>query len=321
MQGAFLFGRGEYMTAAKVNSSPIRTLMTRNNYARTAVKVPRRKPMYPMSAERELARDFLSVANVIKSVSKPYIKRLMAIYEVWANENVRTDARMTSQEAMGILLDEYGGAIDEGLDIEKIRDKVSGTAKYAKGISIRDWKALVNDALGADIDEPFYTEKMEDLVNKWAYESTQKITSYPQEYISKIQEVINWGFSTGQPMVNVYRKLEKITGGTRVQVRALARDQMGTLNYELTRYEHETMGVSQYKWVTKHDSRVRDCHRELDAHIFDWNNPPAQWYVTASRGIVYTGYAHPGQAIGCRCRAAPVFDEKKVESMRGIAFH
>lgn len=310
------------MTAVKVNDSPIRTLMTSRKSTRNTVKIPRRKPVYPISAERELARDFLSVAKLIKTISKPFIQRLMAVYEVWANENVHTDARMTSQEAIGIIIDEYGGAIDEGLDVDYLREKVSSTAKYARGISIRDWQALVNDAMGYDIDEPFYMETMEDLVNKWSYESTQKITSYPKEYLNQVQEVINWGFRTGQPLINVYRRLEKVTGDSRSHVRMIARDQMGTLNYELTRYEHETMGVTQYKWVTKHDSRVRDCHRELDGHIFDWNNPPADWYMTVSRGIVYTGnYYHPGQAIGCRCRAAPVFDEKVAESMRGTAFH
>lgn len=306
---------------SKVNISPIRTLMTvSTRKGNTAVKIPRRKPVYPISAERQLSRDFLAVSTLIKRTSKPYIQRLMAVYEAWANENIRTDARITPWEAENIILEEYGGELDKGIDVQKLRENVSKTAKYAKGISIRDWKDLVDDALGYDIDEPFYMETMDDLVNKWAYESTQKITSYPKEYLSKVQEIIKWGFETKQPMVNIYRRLEKATGDTRAHVKMIARDQMGTLNYELTRHEHETMGVSQYKWVTKHDSRVRDCHRALDGQIFDWNNPPAQWYVTKSRGIVYTGYAHPGEAIGCRCRAAPVFDEKKLEALNGVAF-
>lgn len=306
-------------TIATMKNPPIRTLMavssSRGNSS--TEKIPRRKPVYPISAERELARVFLPVAVMIRKKSKSYIDRLMTVYDVWAQENVRTDARVSMQDAAGMILDEYGAEIQGSLDIGQITKGVQRTAKYARGISIRDWKSLVDDALGFDIDEPFYVEQMEDLLNKWVYESVQHITSYPQEYLGKVQEAIIWGYTTHQPMVNVYRRIEKLTGDTRAHARMIARDQMGTLNCRMTRYEHESMGVSKYKWVTKHDFRVRECHRELDGHIFDWNNPPAQWYMTKSRGIVYTGeYAHPGESYCCRCSAAPVFDEKIVEAAK-----
>lgn len=305
-------------TVTTVKEPPIRTLMAVSSANRIEnEKMPRRKPVYPISAERELARDFLEVSVIIKKTAKPFIKRIIAVYDVWAQENLRIDARISLQDTIGIILDEYGDAINDQIDVEKITDKVNRTARYARGISIRDWKALVKNAVDLDINEPFYMETTEDLLNKWVYESVQNITSYPQEYLGKIQEIIIWGYTTHQPMVNVYRRIEKLTGDTRSHVRAIARDQMGTLNYNMTRYEHESMGVSKYKWVTKHDSRVRECHRELDGHIFDWNNPPAMWYRTISRGVVYTGrYCHPGQDYQCRCVASPVFNDKIVEAAK-----
>ena len=305
-------------TVTTVKEPPIRTLMAVSSANRTEnEKMPRRKPVYPISAERELARDFLEVSVIIKKTSKPFIKRIIAVYDAWAQENLRIDARISLQDTIGIILDEYGDAISDQIDVEKITDKVNRTARYARGISIRDWKALVKNAVDLDINEPFYMETTEDLLNKWVYESVQNITSYPKEYLGKIQEIIIWGYTTHQPMVNVYRRIEKLTGDTRSHVRAIARDQMGTLNYNMTRYEHDSMGVSKYKWVTKHDSRVRECHRELDGHIFDWNNPPAMWYSTISRGIVYTGrYCHPGQDYQCRCVASPVFNDKIVEAAK-----
>ena len=305
-------------TVTTVKEPPIRTLMAVSSANRIEnEKMPRRKPVYPISAERELARDFLEVSVIIKKTAKPFIKRIIAVYDAWAQENLRIDARISLQDTIGIILDEYGDAINDQIDVEKITDKVNRTARYARGISIRDWKALVKNAVDLDINEPFYMETTEDLLNKWVYESVQNITSYPQEYLGKIQEIIIWGYTTHQPMVNVYRRIEKLTGDTRSHVRAIARDQMGTLNYNMTRYEHESMGVSKYKWVTKRDSRVRECHRELDGHIFDWNNPPAMWYRTISRGVVYTGrYCHPGQDYQCRCVASPIFNDKIVEAAK-----
>lgn len=296
--------------------SPIRTLVTVNSVKEPGdKKIPRRHPVYPISAERELARVFLPVSTIIRKKSKTYIERIMAVYKVWADENVRTDARISMQDAVAMILDEYGDDIMGDIDVKGITDKVNRTARYARRISVRDWKALVDNALKLQIDEPFYMEQTEDLINKWVYDSVQSITGYPQEYLNKIQEAIIWGYTTHQPMVNVYRRIEKLTGDTRSHARMIARDQMGTLNYQMTKYEHESMGVSQYKWITKRDDRVRECHRTLHGHIFDWNNPPAQWYVTKSRGIVYTGFGHPGSAYQCRCVAQPVFDKKAIESL------
>ena len=297
----------------------IRTLSARSPERETGNnKIPRRKPVFPISAERELARAFLSVAQDIRKISKPYIDRIAAVYGVWAEENVRMDARFSLQDAAGEILKEYGGDIVTSVDWDAVTGQVKRSSKVAQRISIDDWKKLVDDALNYEIDEPFYMETTEDLITKWTYESVQSIKRYPQEYLGKIQEIIEWGYNTHQPLINVYRRLEKATGDTRSHVRMLARDLMGTLNYKMTRTEHESMGVSQYIWITKRDNRVRECHRTLDGHIFDWNNPPAQWYPTKSRGVVYTGeYCHPGQAYGCRCRAKPVFDAKKVEAIKG----
>lgn len=296
-------------------NNAVRTLMTQRERKGSEEKIPRRKPVYPMSAERELVRAIVYALNGIKKVSKPYIERLMEIYSVWYDENVRMDARMSLSDGIAQILDEYGGAIDDELDFDLVSGQVNRAARVAQRTSLYDWKTIVNEALNLTVDEPFYMETTEDLITKWTYDSVSYIKSYPQEYLGKVQEIIQWGYETKQPMVNVYRRLEKATGDTRAHARMIARDQMGTLNCAMTKYEHESMGVSQYIWVTRHDSRVRECHRTLNGKVFDWNNPPAMWYVTKSKGIVYSGrYCHPGQDYQCRCVAKPVFEQGAVNA-------
>ena len=279
-------------------------------------KAPRRMPVFPYSAERELARAFLPVAILIQKKSKPYLDRLIEIYGVWADENVRTDARISLHDGISMILEEYGADIDDSIDYDAIARRTDLAAKVARSVSIKDWKALVESGVDAEISEPFYIETMEDMLEKWVGESVSYIKSLPKDYLSKVHETIIWGYTTHQPKVNVYRRLEKLTGATKSQAKMIARDQLGTLNCRMTRYEHESMGVRKYIWVTKRDSRVRDCHRERDRKIFDWNNPPAEWYPTISKGIVYTGrYCHPGEAYGCRCVAKPVFETDIVDGL------
>ena len=269
---------------------------------------PRRRPVYPISAERELMRVNLAFANMAIKECRSFITATMRNYE--EPETVR-------QDAAGDFISNIRGhkmAAAERLSkktgaMRALEKEVSRVANLAETHSIRDWNDQVRDALGQGINADFYRDSMENMVDAWIHENVSKIGSIPAEYLNEVENIIRWGYETRQPKVNVYHRLEKLIGLTKSKAKAIARDQLGTLNAQMTQHEHESMGISKYKWITKRDSLVRDCHRTLHGKIFSWNEPPEMWYVTKSRGIVYTGRrCHPGEDYGCRCTASPVFD-------------
>lgn len=295
----------------------IRTRLTQSSLTERSEgsKIPRRKPVYPMSAERELARVALSVAVIVGRHLKPAIARVMAIYDVWSDKNTRMDAEWDMDDGIGEILTDCERIIGKDLDIKTLIRKVGRAGKVAQKLSVKDWGSLVDDAVGGEISEPFYMETMDDLMDKWVAESVSYISSLPREALSKVHEIIVWGYTTHQPRINVYRRLEQVVGMTRKHARLIAQDQLGTLNCRMTEYEHKSLGVDKYRWTARHDTKVRPCHRTLNNKIFSWNNPPAMWYPTVSKGIVYTGrYCHPGEDYGCRCTAKPVF-EKDVDAL------
>ena len=51
------------------------------------------------------------------------------------------------------------------------------------------------------------------------------------------------------------------------------------------------LGIEQYVWRSRDDSKVRTGHSLNDDKIFDWDSPPEG--------------GHPGQDYGCRCIAEP----------------
>ena len=53
------------------------------------------------------------------------------------------------------------------------------------------------------------------------------------------------------------------------------------------------MGISEYRWGTAGDERVRETHEANDGKVFRWDTPPAE-----------TG--HPGNDVQCRCTARPI---------------
>lgn len=269
---------------------------------------PRRRPTYPISAERECMRGTLAYTEMVIQTVQPAINSVMRQY---------VERGEVRQDATGEFISTARGlrmAAAERLDrkkgaLAKLEKQYARSGSIAKNHSIEDWNDQVRDALGFEINVKSYQEDMESMVQRWVHENVSKIQSIPNEYLAEVESIIRWGYETKQPKVNVYRKLEKLIGLTKSKAKMIARDQLGTLNYQMTRYEHESAGVGKYKWITKRDSRVRDSHRALHGTVHKWSEPPAEWYMTKSRGIVYTGrYCHPGESYGCRCSASPVFD-------------
>lgn len=269
---------------------------------------PRRRPVYPISAERECMRGSLAYANMVINTTQPVINRIMRGYE---------DPETYRQDAAGDFITSMRGmrmAVAERLSkktgaMAALEKQYSKSGHMAKNHSIKDWNDQVKDALGFEVNTGYYEDNMENMIQQWIHENVSKIQSIPNEYLAEVESIIRWGYETRQPKVNVYRRLEKLVGLTQEKAKMIARDQLGTLNAQMTRFEHESAGVGKYKWITKRDSRVRDCHRALHGTVHKWDEPPAMWYMTKSRGIVYTGrFCNPGEDFGCRCTASPVFD-------------
>jgi len=280
-------------------------------------RVAKNIPLYPMGAERELARVTTKYAISMIKFMKPYIKQIMSMYKVATRNDSRFDDYESFRDKLATKIIEMSDDFYDEASGWQISKLIERCGNIAKSNSINDWVKLVKETIGYAPSKEFYDDLLEDSVKMWTEENVNYITSLPSELLSKVQEIVLWGYETKQPLVNVYVRLEKQLGITKSQARMIARDQIGTLNSRVTRFEHESMGCSKYVWKSKHDERVRECHRELDGTIQSWNNPPLMWYMTLS-GKRYTGRAcHPGEDYGCRCVAIPVFDvNKAVEKMK-----
>ena len=270
--------------------------------------VPRRRPVYPISAERENMRASLAYTEAVISATNPFINEMMKWFDI--REGYRQDDAGDFASSLRGARYRAAERISRRTGAMRALEKKSLQAgNMALNHSAKDWGLLVKDATGLEISTEAYVDDMQDMVKAWVHENVSKITSIPDEYLGEVENIIRWGYETKQPKVNVYRRLEKLVGLTKSKAKMIARDQLGTLNAQMTRHEHESAGVGKYKWITKRDSLVRDCHRALHGTIHKWSEPPPMWYMTKSRGIVYTGrYCNPGEDFGCRCTAAPVFD-------------
>lgn len=84
----------------------------------------------------------------------------------------------------------------------------------------------------------------------------------------------------------------------RWRARLISSDQVFKVRAEATSYYAQQADSQQYVWVTQGDERVRPGHSRLHMTVQRWESPPN----TGRK----EGNNHPGQAIHCRCRAAPL---------------
>ena len=78
----------------------------------------------------------------------------------------------------------------------------------------------------------------------------------------------------------------------------IARDQIGTLQMELTRERQSQAGITKFVWRTRGDGRVRPEHAARNGKTFTW--------VDGADG------EFPGGPPACRCRAQAVVDPKAI---------
>lgn len=287
-------------------------------------KEAKRAQIYPISAERELHIVYRAYSLVVLKAAVPHIKKMLELYE----RKTRTDSRFDDVESFRTELTReilsLADDVEDAVSPFSATQMIGRVGNIAKTASLNDWFKLLKDTIGVAPVKEFYDDLFSDSLNMWVSNNVSYVQSIPKEFQHDLAEIILWGYNTKQPMVNVYNRIQQRLGVEKSKARAIARDQMGTLNAQMMRYEQESAGVKKYKWKTRRDSRVRNSHRMLEGLVFSWDDPPAMSYETKSKGIVYTGkFCHPGEDYGCRCTAIPIFDSDvaaaKILSQRSTA--
>ena len=270
----------------------------------------RRMPKYPSSAEREFSRITDAYMKMLHETLKAHLPEIMSSYKKQRRGDSRFDDANDLDNDIRREFMEISKELEQKINdfgIEKFIEKV---AKKTQMTSLQEWKRIVHDTLGIDLLDDYYNgDFYAEQMRRWVDENVLKIKSIHGSSLNDMHDIILEGYLRGEPIRDIQKEIQARYNVNKHQARMLARDQVSTLNAQITKMQQKDAGCNRYRWSTSKDSRVRDCHRELDNKIFSWDDPPEMWYMTKSRGIVYTGRrCHPGEDYCCRCVAIPVFD-------------
>lgn len=271
-------------------------------------------PRYPDTAEREMKRLTNAIMRIANEELKKRLPEIMREYKKAMRRDSRMDGVGEFDKFIRKVFEEIAIAISERIDALEVSNLISKVSNQARNNSIREWKRAVKNTVGIDILEDYYKGTFySDMIQKWVDENVSKIKSIPADTLDAMRTKIFQGYSSGETITTLQKEIQKEYTVTKHKAQMLARDQIGTLNAQITEAQQRDAGVSKYVWLTAHDRRVRPCHASFDGKVFSWDNPPEIWYETKSKGRIYTGRrCHPSADYCCRCVAIPVFEYKTI---------
>lgn len=132
-----------------------------------------------------------------------------------------------------------------------------------------------------------------------ARENNVRLISHATEdWLDDVKDTLDEDEANGLRVEEIAKHLEQRSDVSAARARLVARDQTLKLASSITQARQTQAGVSQYRWSTSKDERVREMHADLEGQIIDWDDPP----VTDK----YGNTNHAGQDYQCRCVSIPL---------------
>ncbi len=274
--------------------------------------VAKRKWHYPLSQERLYAKYLVAYVqrkfNVIRAFV-PDIKKVILTYGVQVDAD--GDATLVNAH-MDVVIDQITTSVESA---ETMRGIIQQIFRNVDEYGQREFNAITKSLFGYPLPEilpaiPPNASRMDAAVDDeiakyrdmWVQQNLDLIKSIDTETMQKIRnrmaERIMHTVDANLLAKYLIQDIQELASVEIRRATLIGVDQVGKLNGQLAQFRQEFAGISEYKWETAHDSRVRPAHRLRQGKIFKWSNPPPD--------------GHPGYPIRCRCVALPVIDLDKI---------
>lgn len=141
--------------------------------------------------------------------------------------------------------------------------------------------------------EPVFTKQIE----AWRKVNVERVGSLLEFEHDELADILSKGW--GKTVPELRQRIEERLEVSRNKADLLARDQVLTLNAQISHGRMAAAGITQAYWTTSKDERVRDSHAAMDGELFDIDDPPE---VDGEKAL-------PGEPILCRCVSSPRLPE------------
>ena len=252
---------------------------------------PKVKIQYPMSLEREYARELIKYVRKVRDICKRHVPAMV-------------DAAMWNAIRADDWTEEQTEEIDNEITAEEeaaIMAIILAMFNRVKTFNRRQQEKIFRSIFGStpkEISRADY-EKIRQI---WVNQNIELIHSIDRRTLESIRYTLSENIIRAVDRKILVEELaDSITHMAEVNEKRaalIACDQVGKLNSQLAQLEQMSQGVESYIWQTMMDNRVRPEHAARQGKRFYWDDPPSD--------------GHPGWAYRCRCSAAGCYDTDKI---------
>lgn len=257
------------------------------------VKISRYHWKYPLSHERVYQKQLTAAVNKMHSVVLANMHTISGYVNQYRIDDELGDQLDTIIESM---MQQYHLQVTEDF----LRQKIEQMFDTISGFNSSEMASTLKSALNVDVyaSDP----NLNSMKELWSQENVKLIKSVESQYFERIANIMSNAVRNGTMTDDIADAITDQTGISERRAQLIARDQVGTLNGQLTKQRQTSIGINQYIWRTSEDKRVRPRHQARDGETFSWDNPPPD--------------GHPGIPVSCRCVALPIIDTDNLNVMR-----
>ena len=258
---------------------------------------------YPAFEEQRYRIELLRFVRTLQALVAEHTLK-STIFKTAYNSNVRQDDISNQLElAMDYI------KIKAAYELSKV---VSGLVKQAAKIELFSRNSFKR--LGETLESPqsiSSTPKViVDELKLWALDNTRLIKSIPEQMLDRVAHVITEGVRAKTSITALAKELQAAFNISKNRAKLIARDQVAKLNGRLTKHRNLALGITEYKWLTGRDERVRDSHKVLEGKICSWKDDTIYKEHNSGtwkkRSTIRGTQTSVGLDVMCRCTSMAV---------------
>jgi SPP1 gp7 family putative phage head morphogenesis protein len=262
--------------------------------------------LFPESVEREYRRKLFDYVDILQESFRDTLLNQLPSLHKQANSNtnndsVRYDPWVIKQDFAFTRTDDWARDLNNLISATTVifnrRAPQPETLATDAGLATSNFNRQQFDrvtqaALGVNvlIQEP----NLQTQLNAFAFRNADLIKDISDKTVKDISVITSNGLTQGKALSEIESEIQSRFPMAKRRAQIIARDQVATLNGQLTKNRQTDLGIQKFRWITAGDERVRSEHSSLGGKVFSWDKLPA--------------IGAPGTPILCRCRAEPIFD-------------
>lgn len=125
------------------------------------------------------------------------------------------------------------------------------------------------------------SNRIDEYLKAASAQNARLITSIAAQYHDQVSNIVAGNMRQGMRPGYIVEALHEQFGVRQRHTKMIARDQSAKITGELNKLRQQDAGYKYFKWVTSHDQRVRDRHREIadkvtayGVGVYRWDNLP-----------------------------------------------